>query len=274
MGKLDGKVAIVTGAGRGIGRGIALELAKEGADIVVVDADQLTSKYNQYGSTKVGGYKAANKVVGEIKALGRRAIAIECDVTIGDQVNAMVKKALGEFGKIDILVNNAGVITVAPAVELVEEEWDYIMDVNAKGVWLCSKAVVPHMIKQKSGKIINTASIAGKKGYASLSHYCASKFACVGFTQALAMELARHNITVNAICPGIVWTQMWVVLSEAWKKPGKTGKESYPLIVKDLIPQWRDQTPEDMGKLAVYFATMDNVTGQAVNVCGGAEIHA
>jgi len=241
---------------------------------VVVDTDYLTSKYNQYGDTYVGGYQAAKKVVDEIKALGRRAIAVECDVTKSDQVNAMVNKTLDEFGKIDILVNNAGVITVKPVVELEEEEWDFIMDVNVKGVFLCCKAVIPHMIKRRSGKIINVASIAGKKGYATLAHYCASKFAVIGFTQALALELAPYNITVNAICPGIVYTQMWKVLSEAWKKPGKTAEESYPLIVKEMIPLGRDQTPEDMGKLAVFFATMDNVTGQAVNVCGGAEVHA
>jgi meso-butanediol dehydrogenase/(S,S)-butanediol dehydrogenase/diacetyl reductase len=274
MGKLDGKVAIVTGAGRGIGRAIALELAKEGANIVVVDTDRLESKYNQYGTTEINGYKAAVKVAEEIRAIGRRAMAIESDVTKWDQVKAMVKKALDEFGKIDILVNNAGVITVASVMDLTEEEWDFIMAVNAKGVFLCSKAVIPYMIKRKGGKIINVASIAGKRGYTTLAHYCASKFAVIGFTQALALELAQYNVTVNAICPGIVYTQMWRLLSEKWKKPGKTAEESYPIIVKEMIPLGRDQTPEDIGKLAVFFATMDNVTGQAVNVCGGAEVHA
>jgi meso-butanediol dehydrogenase/(S,S)-butanediol dehydrogenase/diacetyl reductase len=269
--KLEGKVAIVTGSGRGIGRGIAFELAKEGADIAVVDTDRLDNKYNQYGSTNVDGYQAALKVVDELKALGRRAIAIECDVTKGDQVNAMVKKTLGEFGKIDILVNNAGVIMAGAVTDLAEEAWDLMLAVNAKGVYLCCKAVAPHMVQQKSGKIINIASQAGKRGYGFAAHYCASKFANVGFTQSLAMELAAHNINVNAICPGVVDTAMWrnclnIIFGGMMEMEPDAFYQHW---CKTEIPLGREQTTEDIGKMAVFLATLDNETGQAFFLTGG-----
>ncbi len=258
--KLEGKVAIVTGGGRGIGRGIALALAEEGADVAVADID----------------YANAQKVAEEVKGLGRRATAIKVDVTQWDQVQAMVKQTIDELGQIDISVHNAGVISVVPVEEMEEEAWDYIMDVNAKGVFLCCKAVIPHMKQRGGGKIINTASIAGKNGYPGLAHYCSSKFAVVGLTNACAKEVARDNITVNAICPGIIATQMWMgsgMLADAWKQPGESIEESYKRTVGEMIPQGVDQTPEDMGALAVYFATADHVTGQAHNVDGGTELH-
>jgi meso-butanediol dehydrogenase/(S,S)-butanediol dehydrogenase/diacetyl reductase len=274
--KLEGKVALVTGAGRGIGRGIALALAGEGADIAVVETDRLDSAFNQYSVKEINGYQSAQKVVKEIEALGRRAIAIEADVTKWDQVQAAVKQTIEELGQVDILVNNAGVVSITPVDEMEEEAWDITMGVNAKGVFLCSKAVIPHMKQRGGGKIINTASIAGKNGFGTLVHYCASKFAVVGFTNALAKELAGDNITVNAICPGIIPTQMWMgsgMLADAWKQPGESTEESYKRILGEIIPQGRGQTPEDMGALAVYFATSDNVTGQAHNVDGGTELH-
>ncbi len=271
--KLQGKVALVTGGGRGIGRGIVLALAREGADVAVVDTDILDSAYNQYRTREVGGYQSAQKVAEEIRGLGRRAIALQADVTKWDQVQAMVEKAVTELGQVDILVNDAGVIHVSPVEEFPEEAWDLTLGVNAKGLFLCSKAVIPHMKQRGGGKIINVASIAGKNGFATLACYSASKFAAVGFTNALAKELARDNITVNAICPGIVWTQMWQLLAELWKKPGESIEESWKRNLDTIIPQGRDQTPADMGALAVYFATNDNVTGQAINVDGGSELH-
>jgi meso-butanediol dehydrogenase/(S,S)-butanediol dehydrogenase/diacetyl reductase len=255
--KLEGKVALVTGGGRGIGRGIALALAGEGADVAVADID----------------YPNAQKVTEEIEALGRQAIAIKVDVTKWDQVLAMTKQTIKELGQIDILVNNAGVVGVALVEELEEEAWDRVMDVNAKGTFLCCKAVIPHMKRRGSGKIINVASIAGKNGYATLAHYCASKFAVVGFTNALAKEVAGDNVTVNAICPGNVRTDMWDYLADAWKQPGESAEEYWQRYLDTKIPQGRAQIPEDMGALAVYFATADNVTGQAFNVDGGLELH-
>jgi meso-butanediol dehydrogenase/(S,S)-butanediol dehydrogenase/diacetyl reductase len=271
--KLEGRVAMVTGAGRGIGRGIALALAGEGADVALVDTDHLDSAYNQYGSKKVDGYQAALKVVEEIETLGRRAIAIEADVTKWKKVQAMVKKTVDELGRLDISVHNAGVINVVSVEEMEEEAFDITFNVNVKGVFLCCKAVVPVMKKQGGGKIINTASIGGKSAFPTLAHYCSSKFAVVGFTNGLAKELAQENITVNAICPGIVRTAMWDLLADVWKEPGETVDESYKRNVEGLIPQGRGQTPADMGALAVFFATSDNVTGQAFNIDGGYELH-
>lgn len=271
--KLEGKVALVTGGGRGIGRGIALALAEEGADIAIVETDVLDSPFNQYGVKEINGYHSAQKVVEEIKALGRRAIAVQADVTKWDQVQAAVKQTIQELGQIDISVHNAGVINVVPVEEMEEEAWDITMDVNVKGVFLCCKAVIPHMKQRGGGKIINTASIGGKNAFPTLAHYCASKFAVVGFTNSLAKELAQDNITVNAICPGIVRTAMWDLLADLWKQPGESVEESWQRHLDALIPQGRAQVPADMGQLAVYFATADNVTAQAFNVDGGTELH-
>nr|MQY69923.1 SDR family NAD(P)-dependent oxidoreductase [Bacillota bacterium] len=185
------KIAIVTGAGKGIGRAISLRLAREGADVVIADVDQ----------------KGAHKVAEEIKQMGRRSLVLKTDVTKVEDVKNMVEKTIEEFGRIDILVNNAGVSSMAPVVDLEEKEWDVNMNVNAKGQFLCSRAVAKQMTKQKSGKIINNASLAAKRGALFLGHYSASKFAVLGLTYTMAIELAPYNITVNAVCPGIVETE-------------------------------------------------------------------
>ncbi|AGK46664.1 MULTISPECIES: SDR family NAD(P)-dependent oxidoreductase [Burkholderia] len=254
---LEGQVAVVTGGARGIGRGIALALAAAGADILLADllADALDATAR------------------DVRALGRRAAALEVDVTQQAQVDAMIAHALDALGGLDIVVNCAGVIGIRPVAELTERDWDFVMDVNAKGTFLGCRAALPHLKAQGRGRIINVASIAGKEGFANLAHYSASKFAVVGFTNALAKELARDGVTVNAICPGIVRTYMWERLSDEWKQAGETVEESWQRHQLTLIPQGRAQTPEDMGRLAVFFATMDNVTGQAVNVDGGFTFH-
>ncbi|MCA3869824.1 MAG: SDR family oxidoreductase, partial [Burkholderia sp.] len=182
-------------------------------------------------------------------------------------------QALAELGGLDILVNCAGVISIHPVAELTERDWDFVMDVNAKGTFLGCRAALAHLKAQGRGRIINVASIAGKEGFPNLAHYSASKFAVVGFTNALAKELARDGVTVNAICPGIVRTYMWDRLSDEWKTDGETVEASWQRHQLTLIPQGRAQTPEDMGRLALFFATMDNVTGQAVNVDGGFTFH-
>ncbi|HET90980.1 MAG TPA: SDR family oxidoreductase [Chloroflexi bacterium] len=160
-----------------------------------------------------------------------------------------------------------------PVEDMEEEAFDITFDVNVKGVFLCCKAVIPQMKQQGSGKIINTASIGGKNAFPTLAHYCASKFAVVGFTNGLAKEVAKDNITVNAICPGIVRTAMWDLLADVWKQPGESVEESWQRHLDALVPQGRGQTPADMGSLAVFFATNDNITGQAFNVDGGTELH-
>jgi meso-butanediol dehydrogenase/(S,S)-butanediol dehydrogenase/diacetyl reductase len=255
--QLAGKVALVTGGGRGIGRGIALALAQHGCDVAIAD---LRAENTRAVAEEIGG-------------LGRQTIAVEADVTQWDQVTAMVGRAVEELGGLDIIVNCAGVISLAPVESLTEQDWDLVMAVNVKGTFFGCKAAIPELKRRGGGRIINIASIAGKEGFPTLAHYCASKFAVVGFTNSLAKELARDNITVNAICPGIVRTYMWDFLADQWKQEGESVEESWARHQLSLIPQGRAQTPEDMGQLAVFLATMDNMTGQAVNVDGGFTFH-
>jgi meso-butanediol dehydrogenase / (S,S)-butanediol dehydrogenase / diacetyl reductase len=271
--RLTGKVALITGGARGIGRGIALALAAEGADIAIAEVDRVASAAQQYTATTVSGYQAAQATVKEIQALGRRAVAIEADVTQWPQVQRMVSDTVAQLGHLDILVCNAGVVHIAPVEAMPEEEWDLIMAVNVKGVFLSCKAALPVLKPRPDACIINVASVAGKNGAPGMAHYCASKFAVVGFTNALAKEVARFGLRVNAICPGILRTQMWEYLADTLKQRGESKEASWQRYTQTLIPLGRPQTPEDIGALAVYLATAANVTGQAINVDGGMELH-
>ena len=267
MTELAGKVAIVTGGGTGIGKGIALRFAREGMKLALAGLEHAPSADNQYGSTRIGGYSTAQAVAAEI---GGDAIAIEADVADEAAVNAMFARTLDCFGRVDVVVNAAGSIVTHPIAEISAAEWDSIMDVNARGTFLVNKAAVIRMRAQGGGgRIINVASIAGRAGYPNIAHYCASKFAVVGFTAALAKEVAREDITVNCICPGIVGTQMWTHLSEARLEPGETRDQAFARIVEGFIPQGVPQTAEDMAALALYLAEAPHVTGQAINVDGG-----
>ena len=193
--KLEGRTAIVTGARRGIGRAIALALAKEGANVTVGDISQ----------------EDCQKVVDEIEKMGRKGLAVKCDVTATPEVEDMVSKTVAKFGKVDILVNDAGIIAFKPFLELTDEEWDSIISVNLKGQFLCARAAAREMIKNKWGRIINIASISsGGCGIAFplIAHYTASKGGVMALTEALALELTSQGINVNAICPGAIDTSM------------------------------------------------------------------
>jgi meso-butanediol dehydrogenase/(S,S)-butanediol dehydrogenase/diacetyl reductase len=210
-------------------------------------------------------------VAEEVRALGRRTMAIVADVSVGKEVYAMVDQVVQEFGQLDIMVANAGIAQVKQAIEITEEDWDKVFAVNAKGVFLCDQAAAKQMIKQKSGKIINCASIAGHSGFSLLSHYSATKFAVVGFTQALAKELGPFGITVNAYCPGIVGTDMWDLIDEKMGHYLGLPKGETLKKYSELITLGRVETPEDVACLVSYLASDDAnyMTGQSINICGG-----
>ena len=270
---LTGKVALVTGGGRGIGRGIALALARAGADVAIAEVDRVASAAQQYRDAALSGFQAAEQTVAEVRGLGRRAIAIRADVTRSAEVSAMLDTTVAHLGGVDVLVCNAGVVHVSPVEKLSEEAFDLTMAVNVKGVYLCCKAAIPALKQRPGASIINVASVAGKNGAPGMAHYCASKFAVVGFTNALAKELARSGIRANAICPGILRTQMWEYLTDEFRAPDEDREVAWERYVRTLIPLGRAQTPDDIGQLAVYLACAPNVTGQAINVDGGMELH-
>jgi 3-oxoacyl-[acyl-carrier protein] reductase len=243
MMKLSNRKAIVTGARRGLGRAISLALAKEGADIAVADID-------------LGD---CQKVVSEVEALGRKGLAIKCDVSVRDDVESMVKQSLDTFGKLDILVNNAARIDFKPFLRLKDEEWDMAMDANLKGQFLCAQAGAKAMIKNKWGRIINIASISSGIGSAFplMSHYTASKGGVIGLTRALALELAPYDINVTAICPGAINT-------------GTIPEEMAQRMVT-RIPKGRLGRPEEVANLAVFLASDESeyITGSAIVIDGG-----
>lgn len=273
MTQLKGRVALITGGARGIGRGIALALAEAGADIAIADIEQISSTAQHYGTEDIGGITAAEKTVAEIEHLGRRATAFQADVRKREDTLRMVEDTTRRFGALDLLVCNAGVVNVSRVESMNEEAWDLTFAVNAKGVFLSCQAAIPVMKGQGSGCIINIASVAGKNGAPGMAHYCASKFAVVGFTNSLAKELAPENIRVNAICPGILQTQMWEYLADKRKNPGETKEQAWQRFIRERIPLGRPQKSESIGQLAVYLATAEDITGQAINVDGGMELH-
>jgi NAD(P)-dependent dehydrogenase (short-subunit alcohol dehydrogenase family) len=247
---LTGKVAIVTGARRGIGRGIALKLAEAGADVAVADIS----------------LEDCQKVVGEIEGLGRKGLAVKCDVTQKAEVEEMVAQTVKEFGKVDILVNNAGILGgFKPFLELTEEEWNKVIDVNLKGQFLCAQAAAREMVKNKWGRIIDIASIASGQvgiGYPLIAHYCASKGGIIAMTEALALELSPLGINVNAIGPGVVETDM---------TKGMLADEKTTQGMLTRLPKGRVGQPEDIGAAAVFLASdeADYITGATLFIDGG-----
>jgi meso-butanediol dehydrogenase/(S,S)-butanediol dehydrogenase/diacetyl reductase len=270
--ELRDKIAIVTGAARGIGRGMALALARQGVHVAVADLYTPSKGTAGYAfSTE----QEVNKTVEELTALGVRAMGVPVDVTQWGQVQEMVEAVTQQLGAIDILCNNAGVIDTGLVVETTEAQWDAMMQVNVKGVFLCCKAVAPGMMARRQGRIINTASIAGKRGGPRAAAYCASKFAVIGLTQSFAHEMAPHNVTVNAVCPGILGTAMWLdhLIDRRVEQVGDDRQATFAQYASSLMPLGRPQTPEDIGEAVVYLARADNVTGIALNVAGGLVMH-
>jgi acetoin reductase-like protein len=254
--KLQGKVAIVTGGASGMGKAICLRYAKEGASVVVADMN----------------LDGAQKVVGEIKESGGKAAATQVDVRNRQQVQAMVDTAVREFGGLDILVNNAGVGKIIPFFETTEEDWDFLFDINCKGLLWCSQAAAKVMIDQgRGGKIINLASQAGRRGEALVLAYCASKACVINMNQSIALALAPYKINVNAIAPGIVDTPFWDEVDKQFAKLLNMEVGEPKRTFTKSIPLGRIEQPEDVTGAAVFFASSesDYVTQQCLNVDGG-----
>jgi meso-butanediol dehydrogenase / (S,S)-butanediol dehydrogenase / diacetyl reductase len=270
--ELMGRTAIVTGAARGIGRGVALKLADAGANVALVDLGNPGDPSLTYN---LAAQADLNRTVEEVKARGVKAIPILADVTRFADCARMASETADKLGGIDILVNNAGIIAVGPVADFAEEAWDRVMAVNVKGPFLCAKACIPHIVKRGEGAIVNIASVAGKTGAAGGSAYCASKFAVIGFTQSLAGELGSANIRVNAVCPGFLRTAMWtdVLNPVVGQRLGVNREAAFDEFVTRNTFLGREQTPDDIGDAVVYLCRADNVTGESINVAGGGELH-
>jgi 3-oxoacyl-[acyl-carrier protein] reductase len=242
---LDGKVALVTGSSRGIGRAIAITLAKAGADVAINFA---------------GNVAAAEEVAKEITALGRKAILVQGSVAEAAKAQEIVDKVIAELGKIDILVNNAGITRDGLLMRMKEEDWDAVLTTNLKGVFNCTKAVIKPMMKQRAGTIVNMASVVGEMGNAGQTNYAAAKAGVIGFTKSVAKEVASRGIRANAVAPGFIATDMTKVL------PEKVQEE-----MAKTIPLGRQGQPQDIAN-AVLFLVSDEaayITGQVINVDGG-----
>ncbi len=279
MSDFDGKVVLITGCGRvrGMGRAISLAFAKAGADIVATDvATGGTRNENEEGLEEIRvGWKGLESLAGEIQGLGRSVHTTVGDVSRAADAERFVAEALGRFGRVDVLVNNAAAPHGADrrlVWETPEEAWDLVLDVNLKGTFLMSRAAIPHMVARRSGRIVNLASVAGKRGTVRRGAYTASKFGVIGLTQVMAQELAAHGITVNAICPGSVDTSR----RESTSRRERALAERDPgAPVMGLPPTGRVARPDDIARLALFFASAqsDHITGQAWNVDGGAVMH-
>jgi meso-butanediol dehydrogenase/(S,S)-butanediol dehydrogenase/diacetyl reductase len=254
--RFEDKVVVVTGGSRGIGKSVAERFVSEGARVCVAANESLVH------ATATG-----------LRDLGAKAISVEVDVTDKEQVVALYERVARELGEVDISVQNAGVITIARLEDMTEAEWDRVMAVNTKGVFLCCQQAALRMRRnKKQGRLINTASGQARQGFIYTPHYAASKFGVVGVTQSLAKELAKDGITVNAFCPGIISTDMWAYNDSAWGKllgDYKPGELMAEWVAG--IPLGRVGTGEDVAGLVAFLASSDAayITGQTINVDGG-----
>lgn len=255
--KLDGKVVIITGAARGIGKAIGMRLANEGASVVFADLNA----------------EQAEEAAAECREQGGTAMSAGVDVTKRDQVKAMIDKTVAEYGKLDVMFNNAGVNKPQNFLETTEENWNFIMNVNGLGVLIGIQEAAKQMIKQgHGGKIVNTASIAGRQGYANVAPYCASKFAVISLTQSAARDLAQHGITVNGFSPGVVATPLWKQLDEDLMELGESSEPGEAMENFSAgILLGRPAQPDDIAGTASFLASSDSdyITGQIMAIDGG-----
>lgn len=255
--RLDGQRVIVTGGGRGIGAEMAKALAANGASVAIADIDE----------------EIAHGTAEEIERAGGKTIGVRVDVRERASVAALIEATVQAFGGLDVMFNNAGIAQVKPFLAITEDDWRKVMDVNGLGVLIGMQEAAKRMIQQGTGgSIVNTASIAGKQGYEPLAHYSASKFAVVALTQAGARAFAKHRIRVNAICPGVVGTDMWKLIDKGFKDEGLTSRdnEAFETFAATAL-LGRSSRPEDMAGVAMFLASSDSafMTGQTLLVDGG-----
>lgn len=273
---IQNRTVIVTGAARGIGRGIAEAFGREGARVVVADLGSLAAGGSGKWAYKLSSRDELDDVAGSIRGFGSEALAVEVDVTDAASCRQMIEAACTTFGGVDVLVNNAGLVKMGGIATFEESDWDKLFAVNMKGVFLASRAAIPTMTERGGGVIVNIASIAGKRGYMGLGAYCATKFGVIGLTQSMSLELAGAGIRVNAICPGLLATAMWIdhLSVGAGLASGKAaGREAFEAFVEQNTPLKREQMPEDIAEAALYLTRAANVTGIALTVAGGTEMN-
>jgi meso-butanediol dehydrogenase / (S,S)-butanediol dehydrogenase / diacetyl reductase len=262
------KVVLITGGARGIGAGIVATLSDAGAHVMVADIGIQSSTENAWNYALAG-----DDEIDQLRKTHPQIGTCHVDVTDPDSCAAAVQATVAQFGQLDVLINNAGIVDSGPIETFKVDVWDKIFAVNSKGIFLMTQAALPHLLKADNPCIVNTASIAGKQGYPNMAAYCGSKFAAIGITQSLAAELAPQNIRVNAICPGMVGTAMWLEHLLPSNATSDTQKEAeFAESMAQTIPLGRPQTPEDMGDAALYLITAPNVSGVALSVAGGFEM--
>jgi NAD(P)-dependent dehydrogenase (short-subunit alcohol dehydrogenase family) len=260
--RLADTVVLVTGGGAGIGRAIVLAMAREGADLVIADIQR----------------NPAEAVALEVRALGRPATVLSADVSREDQVQQMIADGIRQCGRIDVLVNNAGIVPGLglPFTRQAEADWDTVFTVNLKSVFFACKAIAPHFVARRCGKILNISSIAAPLSSQTMPSYSVAKMGVITFTKIAAKDLAAYGVNVNAICPGLLYTDMWKKIGDVIREtnPAYAGMEPRQMFerrVQEWVPMKREQTPEDIGQAAVFLASEQarNITGQVLMVDGG-----